>query len=209
VTDTLAPKQARSRKTLDALLHATIKTLEQEGLEACTLPRIAAAAGVSAASVYRRFADKDALLRATFLHIVEANTPTQAELEKELLRSDLQQTAERLIAFLLRQHRAHPHLHRARTQFLETQVNSGYTTQLLTLIAANLQSLAAILLHYRDRIRHPDPDRAALFAILTATASIEALTTPNSLWQTTLPQSEKQLSAELTRTLVAYLRRKP
>jgi len=206
----LAPQQDRSRKTLDRLLQATITTLEKEGLDACTLPRIATTAGVSAASVYRRFADKDALLRATFLHILETNTPTQPALEKELLRSTLQETAERIIAGLLRQHRANPHLHRARTRFLETQTDSDFPTKLLTLLAANNQALAALLLHHRERIRHPEPDRAATIAILTITASIESIvTTPKSLWQVTLPLTDKQLTAELTRNVVAYLRRKP
>jgi len=208
--NSLAPRQERSRKTLDLLLQATLRVLDNEGLEACTIPRVAADAGVSPATIYRRFADKDALLRAAFLHVIETNTPNQAGLEKELLRPTLQETAERIVTGLLRQYRTHPHLHRARAQFLETQTPTEFPAQVFTLIAANLQSLAAVLLHHRDRIRHPDPQRAATFAILTATSSIEVIVSgPKSLWQTTLPLSDKQLTAELARALVGYLRRKP
>jgi AcrR family transcriptional regulator len=57
------PKQQRSRETLRALLTATVRLLDKDGLENCTLPRIADEAGVSAASVYRRFSDKDALVK--------------------------------------------------------------------------------------------------------------------------------------------------
>src|ERR1700678_2850992 len=65
------PQQQRSRKTLEKLLAATTAMLEQDGLEGATIPRIAAQAGVSVGSVYRRFEDKDALFRAQFLHLTE------------------------------------------------------------------------------------------------------------------------------------------
>jgi len=207
----LAPQQERSRKTLDLLLQATIRTLDAEGLEACTLPRVAAAAGVSTATVYRRFEDKDALLRAAFLHVLQqSNRSNQAALEKLLLRPKLEDTAERLIAALLQQYRAHPRLLRALSQFLQTHAGTEFSRQALSLIATNLQLTAAVLLHHRDRIRHPDPQRAVTFAVLNAASTIEAIVfEAESLWHTALPLSDKQLSAELTRSLIAYLRRRP
>src|SRR5437870_3071066 len=60
------PKQARSRHTLHRLLAAAEALLEHGGLDAATVPAIAEAAGVSVGVVYRRFPDKDALLRAVY-----------------------------------------------------------------------------------------------------------------------------------------------
>jgi len=207
----LAPQQERSRKTLDLLLQATIRTLDQAGLEACTVPVVAAAAGVSAATIYRRFEDKDALLRAAFLHILQqSNRANQTALEKQLLRPKLEDTAERLIAALLLQYRTHPRLLRALSQFIEANPNTDFSRQALSLIATNLQLVAAVLLHHRDRIRHPDPQRAVTFAVLNAASTIEAIVfETESLWHTALPLNDKQLSAELTRSLIAYLRRRP
>src|SRR5689334_1896197 len=56
-----SPQQARSRRTVERLLAATVAVVEAKGLAGVTIPEIAVAAGVSAGSVYRRFTDKDAL----------------------------------------------------------------------------------------------------------------------------------------------------
>jgi AcrR family transcriptional regulator len=210
-TDVLKPKQDRSRKTLELLLAATIRCLEQEGLEGCTLPRIAKAAEVSAASVYRRFEDKDALLRAAFLHVLQqSNSSNKAHLEQALLRPTLEATVERLVALLLKQYRDHPRLLRSLSKFLEVHSGSEFSRQALALIAGNLQLIAEVLLHHRDRIRHPDPPQAVVFAVLNAASSIEAVVfDAESLWHTALPLSDRQLSTELARSMLAYLRRKP
>ena len=208
--DAIAPQQARSRKTLDVLLKATIGTLEGHGLEACTLPRVAAAAKVVPATVYRRFADKDALLRAAFLHFLAGNVTDQATLEKNLLGPTLQETSERLTASLLRQYRAHPRLLHALSQFLAAHPDTDFSRHALALISTNLRQTAAVLLHHSDRIRHPDHQRAVTFAVLQATSAIEAIVfAPGSLWHVALPLNDKQLTAELARSIVGYLRRKP
>src|SRR3954447_19420969 len=61
------PQQARSRRTLLLLLSAAEELLEEKGLDAATVPAIAERAGVSVGVVYRRFPDKDALLRAVYI----------------------------------------------------------------------------------------------------------------------------------------------
>src|SRR5438105_558170 len=73
--DEWSPQQARSRATLARLLDAAEAVLAREGLEAATVPAIAERAGASVGAVYRRFPDKDALLRAVcerFLERIDA-----------------------------------------------------------------------------------------------------------------------------------------
>ena len=51
---------------LERLLNAAERMLDFVGLEGATVPAIAAGAGVSVGNVYKRFPDKDALLRAVY-----------------------------------------------------------------------------------------------------------------------------------------------
>jgi AcrR family transcriptional regulator len=205
------PQQQRSRETLDALLAATIRLLESDSLEACTLPRIAAEANLAAASVYRRFPDKDALLRAAFLHVLRQNAKiTRLQIEKLLLRKSLEATIEAIVLDLLRQYRARPRLLRSLSLFLESHSGTAFALEARQLISTHLELTAALLLQHRDRIRHPNPARAAVFAVLLVTSMIEStILTPDSLWSVALPFADKQLAAEITRAALAYLRRKP
>src|ERR1044071_9544597 len=67
----LAPQQARSRESLRKLLKAAAEVLGQHGVEGATIPRIATHAGLTPGAVYRRFKDKDALIEAVILGILE------------------------------------------------------------------------------------------------------------------------------------------
>jgi len=205
------PQQQRSRETLDTLITATIRQLESDSLEACTLPRIAAQANLAAASVYRRFPDKDALLRAAFLHVLQQNAKiTRPQLEKLLLRKSLEATIEAIVLDLLRQYRQRPHFMRSLSLFLESHSGTTFALEARQLISTRLELTAGLLLEYRDRIRHPNPARAVVFAVLLATSAIEAaILTPDSLWSVALPFADKQLATEITRAALAFLRRRP
>lgn len=56
------PQQARSRRTQQRILDAGTALLEEGGTEALTIAAVAARAGVSVGSVYRRFGGKDRLV---------------------------------------------------------------------------------------------------------------------------------------------------
>ena len=205
------PQQQRSRETLDTLITATIRQLESDSLEVCTLPRIAAQANLAAASVYRRFPDKDALLRAAFLHVLQQNAKiTRPQLEKVLLRKSLQATIEAIVLDLLYQYRQRPHFMRSLSLFLESHSGTAFALEGRRLISTRLELTAGLLLEHRDRIRHPNPARAVVFAVLLATSAIEsAILTPDSLWSVALPFADKQLATEITRAALAFLRRRP
>ena len=68
---TLAPQQERSRESLRKLQKATAEVLGQHGVEGTTIPRIAQHAGLTPGAIYRRFHDKDALLEATILGMLQ------------------------------------------------------------------------------------------------------------------------------------------
>ena len=203
-------QQKRSLRTEGQLLAAAAHVLDREGLDGATVPRIAAEAKLSPASIYRRFADKDDLLRATFLRMLETlNTQNAEQMRASLVRDKLTDTADALITSLLKQHREHPQLLRALNRMIEAAPQSPFAKEALARSAANCGHAADVLLAHRDSIRHPDPERAARFAVLSATSAIElAVLDQTSLWRLALPLNDKTFAAELSRQTVAYLRRK-
>ncbi|GGK80386.1 TetR/AcrR family transcriptional regulator [Streptomyces flaveus] len=64
-------QQARSRLTQQRILEAGTALLEEGGTEALTVAAVAARAGVSVGSVYRRFAGKDRLIAALQLDMID------------------------------------------------------------------------------------------------------------------------------------------
>src|SRR5205823_13152216 len=63
--------QARSRRTHKRIYEAGTRVLEQQGPSALTVANVAAAAGVSTGSVYRRFGSKEQLLTVIQHEFVE------------------------------------------------------------------------------------------------------------------------------------------
>ena len=208
-TDALAPKQQRSRDTLARLLKATIETLEAHGLEGATIPRIAAAAGIAPASVYRRFRDRDALLRAAFSEVLE----TSAQATRSAMHLDafedrtLAGVLRTLVAAQIRQYRAAPGLMRAFIRFCEHDGDAAFRAAAISSIAGNFEAIVDLLLTFRDEIQHPDPKRALTFAMSSVATVIEEIAVEEvSLWHHVLPLSDSELQDELTRMALAYLR---
>lgn len=204
----LAPQQKRSRETVERLLSATVQLLDESGLDGAVIPRIALVAQVSPASVYRRFADKDALLRAAFLHMLnQSREANRQSLAKLLLRSTLAETTQRLMALSFAQYRQHPNLLRALSRFMDTDTDQKFIAEVRAIVAANLKTIIDILLVHRDEIAHRVPKRALQIAVITAWSAIEGIALePTSLWHVVQPLSDKQLANELARGFVAYLR---
>jgi AcrR family transcriptional regulator len=67
-----APGQARSKETVDAILEASARILESEGLRGFNTNSAAARAGVSVGSLYQYFPNKDAILLALIKRFEDA-----------------------------------------------------------------------------------------------------------------------------------------
>jgi AcrR family transcriptional regulator len=202
------PKQQRSRETLERLLAATMRLLEEQGLDGATIPAIARLAKVAPASVYRRFVDKDALLRATFLHILrQSNEANRDTLAKAVRGETLEDTVARVMGGMLEQYRRHPRLLRALMHFVDSDEDETFGRQARLYVAENFDLIVDALLPFRAEIRHPIPRRALQFALLSAGSAMEAYALDNtSVWHSVLSLSAQELKAELTRGFMAYLR---
>jgi AcrR family transcriptional regulator len=205
----LAPKQQRSHDTAARLLQATISTLDRHGLEGTTIPRISAAAGVTPGAVYRRFQDRDALIRAALLDALEksaeaTNTTRSAD---ALDARTLEATVKKLVALTIRQYRDRPRLMRAMTRFVEQDSDAEFRERALRLVGANYDRIVDVLLRFRQEIAHRDARRAVTFALLTMATVIEVRELePVSMWHQLLPLTDDEVSARLARNFLAYLR---
>lgn len=106
-----APKQQRSRATVDAILTATTQILGEHGYDKATTNLIARRAGVSIGSLYQYFPNKDALVAALaerHLESVAARLMTQLELAKAL---PLREALQIIIEGLLDHHSQDAHVH--------------------------------------------------------------------------------------------------
>jgi AcrR family transcriptional regulator len=202
------PQQKRSRETFRRLLSATIRVLDERGLDGASIPQIAVAAGVAPAGIYRRFADKDALFRAAFLEVLrQSNEANPTHLRTTVLRETLAATAERLVAVLFDQYRSHPHLLRALSRFIDASQDQAFVQQARSLNAENVQNVVNVVLVHKAHITHSSPEQAVRFAVLNAFSSIEAIALePGSVWHAVFPATtEEELQRELARSFVAYL----
>jgi AcrR family transcriptional regulator len=206
--DLRPPQQARSRRTLERLLAATVAVMEQEGLAGVTIPEVAARAGVSTGSIYRRFVDKDALIRASFLRFLEASQVANRENQasERFAGMSLERTLRGLCRGLVRQYRSYPKLLKALDQFLDVQTDVAFREQAVSMIADNTRGAVGLLLPFRDQIASRDPERAITFALLSAVTVIEMQALHSAaLWARMLPLDDEALAAEAARAMAAYL----
>jgi len=155
-----APKQERSRRSFERMLHAATSILEKGGLAALTLTEVSRRSGVSIGSIYGRLDGKEDLIRA-----VQAQALTKIRQEfatmiseirrQELCLSELVPTVVHALALFLRRH----------TRLLSAFMQVAMTDPLVAKAGRKAQSkdlsdLQLLLLERRDEIRHPDPEHA-------------------------------------------------
>ena len=201
------PRQERSRATVESLLNATVELLDQTGLEGAVIPRIAEVAGMAPANVYRRFADKNALLRAAFLHaLTQSNQANLQLLQAQLLGDSLAATARKLVNLLFDQYRQHPRFLRALSRFVDADSDQEFVRKVRVILGANVDLLVDVLLTHRSEIQQASPERAVRFAVLHATCSIEAFTLdPQSIWHVEPSISCEELTDRLVHSFVTHL----
>jgi AcrR family transcriptional regulator len=206
----LPAHQARSRKSLELLLKAAADVLNKDGLEGATIPKIAARAGLSPGSVYRRFPDKDALLREVCLRLFEENYQQSKELLKpeRLKGASLEQISRQIIILTLRGHRLTRGLLRAIFFFTMQHPDAAFVRKIEELEWKVFELISQLLLTRRKEIHHPDPESAVRFAILMVGIAAQGLLVlpprPDD-FSRFLPDIDAQIERELPRMFLRYL----
>jgi len=207
---TLAPQQARSRDSLDRLMKAALHVLNEKGLAGATIPRIAARAGLSPGSVYRRFPDKDALLREVVLTVLRsADAQNESVLKPELAeRLSFVALAEMAVRTSLASHRRNTGLLRAIIQFTLSHPSGAFKKKVVELEIRAFSRVVDFLLLKRAEIKHPKPDEAVAFGMLLvglALREIVVLDMQPDVQDPRLPANDDDLARELTRSFLSYL----
>lgn len=206
----LEPQQARSRESLRKLQKAAAEVLGQHGIEGTTIPRIAAHAGLTPGAVYRRFSDKDALLESVILGFLERQDERlRAGLTLEMAAQiPLPVFAGQLIHSLVVTYRANAALLRAMRQFVRGKVNTDFRKKVSRFEVRAYEYLVELLLASAQDIRHPAPKMAVSLGMMMVISTLQELlieVSDTRAWKGLLPQNDRTLKDELTRSFLSYL----
>lgn len=207
----LPAHQARSRRTLERLLRATVEVLDQHGLDGATVPRIAARARVTPGAIYRRFPDKHALLREAWLRVLRENARQSATLTapESWRHAPLAALVRHVVTTTLRGHARHRTLLRALMIFSLEHADAAFRRESAELQDAVFRTVTDVLLARRAEIGHSDPESAVPFALLmVGVAAKGVLTMPrdSKALSRLVPDVEARLERELPEMVLGYLR---
>lgn len=194
------PMQDRSRQTLDRIAQAALELMEENGVEGATVANIVDRAQASVGSFYARFPGKDDLIR-----FLRARVWTEArERWDEALRAEswegvaLDRVVEGVVSLLLRSFRAD--YRRRKSLGGDPGGDPEAAAHRLAFHGHLLKTLTPLFLANRDRITHPEPERAISFGYRFVVGAIREFLEVEE-GQDVLPE----LGPELARAWMGYL----
>jgi len=199
------PRQARSRETLDRILDAAEALVAEKGFEDATLAEIVARAESSVGAFYTRFQDKEGLLYALYeRYLGEARATADDALEPGRWRgTPLPELLSAVVHFLVSIYRERSGLVRAFVVRNRSDAEFRARQERLSHYVAD--KLGVVLLAHRERITHPDPDRAVRLGLSMVFATIEDAVLFGEMRSGAFALRDEDLAAELTRAWLAYL----
>ncbi len=155
--------QGRSRRTRDKLVAALAALLREKPFEGVTMAELAARAGVAVGTVYRRFANKDALIPVIFEIYLAMLEDYAADPANALALSDQATLRSALHAICTqgwRMLKAEPQL--IRTAHLYARLRPDLVgDDWDAIIEASVSQFRQVLDHYRESVKRPDLNAAA------------------------------------------------
>jgi AcrR family transcriptional regulator len=199
------PRQARSQQTLDRILDAAESLVQEKGFDDVPIAEIVRRAESSVGSFYSRFPDKDALLHALYERFIEQAIATSDEaLDPERWRGAcIDEITVVVVRFLVEIYRERRGLIRAFA--IRNHANPGSQARRERLSRHVSAELSALLLERRAEIAHPEPERAAAFALTLVFSTLDNTILFGEMRSGTFLLSDADLAAELARAMLAYL----
>ena len=183
--------------------------LGQHGVEGATSPRIAHHAGLTPGSVYRRFHDKEALLEAAILGLLERQEEASSTFTREMAREiPLRVLADQVINSVVVNYRARAPLIRAMRQFVDGHPSPAFKKKASRLELQGFERIVDLFMTHSDRIQHPHPRVAISTALMMAISTVLELVvrhTDLGRWKHLLPEGDQGLKRELVRAFLNYL----
>ena len=201
-------RQDRSRHTEARLLQAAEEILEERGLKGASIPVIAKRAGVSAASIYRRFTDKDGLLREVFERFFDrAIKSNEAALNPEQwpCRS-LASSVRTLVTGMVTAYRDRRGLLRAVITFGEQHPSSAVRRRAFELRQRSYAAVERIVLLHAKEIKHPKPEKAVHLGMQVIALALKERVLPACPNEPGSALSDEDLARELSQMFLGYLR---
>ena len=193
-----APKQPRSRKTLERLVAAGLAILEEKGPAGVTVQAVVARARSSVGSFYARFGSKDDLLAYLREHIRESATTewSEAILAKSWSDNALRDLTVEVIDLLLELRARWEGRLRAAQGLSSGEADyEGFRRGIV-------EELASRLLERRSEIRHPNPEVAVRVGLWAVLGVIDHTPSGHAVGDLTLEALRHECSELLLRYLV-------
>lgn len=105
-----SPKQARAKETVDAIVTAAARILEQDGYERTNVNRVAERAGVSVGSLYQYFPTKEALVVEVARRLSQQMVDVFQDGLAETAHLEMRETIRAVVARAVRAFRVNPRL---------------------------------------------------------------------------------------------------
>jgi AcrR family transcriptional regulator len=191
------PQQSRSRATVQVILDAAVRILDQEHSDAATTSRIAEVAGVSVGTLYQYFANREAILDALQEREFERATELIARLLASPEGTTEAEVARSIVEGLLVAYRRSPGLHRA------LALEGLRVTPTESVVAFDLRIVSSIRDFLRlagPRIRRTNLDTAAFVVHQTVRATLLGY-----LLERPAGITDASISEEVTELVVRYL----
>ena len=201
-------RQDRSRATEARLLQAAEEVLAERGLERAAIPEIAQRAGVSPASIYRRFTDKDGLLREVFERFFARSIQSnETALDPEHWRCrSLEASVRALIAGMVAVYSQKRGLLRAVIAYGEQHPSAAFRRRTAELRKRSVAAIERIVLLHAGEIKHPNPERAVHFGMQLVALALKEHIVPASAKSAHDALTDEELATELSRMFLGYLR---
>lgn len=198
------PQQTRSQETLDRILDAAEQVLAEKAFGDATLAEIMERAGVTVGAFYRRYPDKNALLR----HLDErffAELLARADALFDPARwpgVSARKIIEEFAVQAVEVYSARRGL--LRSLFLRARNDSVLQQSALEVNRHFIEKLRMLLLPRSAEMTHPDPERAIELGFMMMVGSLRELVVFGEVWPAP-PAHTPELAAEIARMYCGYL----
>jgi AcrR family transcriptional regulator len=208
--EALPAVQERARNSLERLLSAAEQILESAGLEAATVPAIAARAGMSVGNVYKRFPDKDSLIGAVYNRFfTDAFVANEFALDPAKWEGiPTGEVVSTLVTGMMEGYRTRRSLIRALLLYAQTHPDAEFRAHAEQLRIQSLELFERLLRDRRADIGHPHPERAIRFVVVLLAHALQnaVMSEGGGLSSRDFLSHVPETAAELSRIVVGYLR---
>jgi len=203
--------QERGRNSLERLLGAAERGLESGGLDGATVPAIARRAGMSVGNVYKRFPDKDALLRAVYERFfAEALASNEFALDPAKWEGiPTTEVVSTLVTGMIEGYRSRRALIRGLVLYAQTHPDARFRARAEDLRLRSLGLFERLLRDRREDIGHPQPERAIRFVVMLIARALENAVMSNEgggISSGDFLSHVPETAGELSRIVIGYLR---